>query len=63
MPGRVVMHHGIFVCSLPDGVCAHHDFCRARAFENPATFHIVAKSQWTVQRFNQIKGQVDHLCW
>ena len=47
--GSVCMHHGNFYCSLPDGAHAHHGLFKARAFETPATFHIVAKSHWTVQ--------------
>ena len=53
MPGGVPTHHGNFYCSLPIGVRAHHGLLRARAFETPATFHIVAKSLWTVQWFIQ----------
>ena len=49
MSGGVCTHQGNFYCSLPGGVRAHHGLFRARAFETPATFHIVEKSLWTVQ--------------
>ena len=48
-------------CSLPRGVRAHHGLFRARAFETPATFHIVAKSHWIVQRFIQANQKTSPL--
>ena len=44
---------------LPGGMRAHYDWLRARAFKTPATFHILAKSHWTVQWFFQA-NQHDH---
>ena len=41
MPGGVRKHHG--------GVRAHNGLSAARAFRTSPTFHIVAKSHWTVQ--------------
>ena len=53
MPDGVRTHHVNFCCSLPGGVHGHHGLLRVCAFETPATFHIVAKSHWTVQWFIQ----------
>ena len=48
-------HHGNLYCSLPGCLRAHHGLFTARAFESPASFHILvlAKSHWTVQWFIQ----------
>ena len=48
MPSRMHTYHGNVYCSLP-GVPVHHGLFGVRAFETPATFHIVVKSHWTVQ--------------
>ena len=53
MPNGVRTHHGNFYCSLPGDVRAHHGLFRARAFETPTTFHIVAERHWTELWFIQ----------
>ena len=53
MPICMHTHHCNFYCSLTGDVHALHGLFRARAFENPPTFHVVAKCHWTVQWFIQ----------
>ena len=59
--GGVHKHHVNFSCSLPGGVGAHHGVFRARDFETPATFYVVAKSHWTVQWFIQASQKTSPL--
>ena len=58
MPNGVRTHHGNVYCSLPGGVRAHHGLFKVRAFETPATFHIVAKNHKTVQWFIQANQKI-----